>query len=112
MTFITFIDYYKLRYNINSESMSIYIVNSVMVFSMQIILLILVYYYLIDTNSSGPFMVMMHHDVIVTRLIVSFLMHMISEPEVRQAIRMLKYVINHSPAKGKIQDLYKLCCGK
>ena len=55
---------------------------------------------------------MMHHDVIVTRLIVSFLMHMISEPEVRQAIRMLKYVINHSPAKGKIQDLYKLCCGK
>ena len=100
MTFITFIDYYKLRYNINSESMSIYIVNSVMVFSMQIILLICV------------FMVMMHHDVIVTRLIVSFLMHMISEPEVRQAIRMLKYVINHSPAKGKIQDLYKLCCGK
>ena len=82
--------------------MSIYIVNTVMVFSMQLILLICVYYYLIDTNSSGPFMVMMHHDVIVTRLIVSFLMHMISEPEVRQAIHMLKYVINHSPAKGTI----------
>jgi hypothetical protein len=46
---------------------------------------------------------MMHHDVVSTRLIVSFLMHMISEPELRQALLMLKYVINHQPAKGKIQ---------
>jgi len=112
MTFLTFIDYYKIRYNINSESMSIFIVNSVMVFLMQIILLICVYYYLVDANSGRPWMVMMHHDVIVSRLILSILMHMTSEPEVRQAIRMLKYVINHSPAREKIQNLYKLCCGK
>jgi hypothetical protein len=46
---------------------------------------------------------MMHHDVVAVRLIVSFLMHMISEPELRQAIKMLKYVINHSQKKGKIQ---------
>jgi hypothetical protein len=42
---------------------------------------------------------MLHYDVTVTRLICAFLMHMISEPEVKQAIGLIKYVLNHSPAE-------------
>jgi hypothetical protein len=46
MTFVTFIEYYKEKYAITAESKSIYIVNVVMVFGMQIILLLLMWYWL------------------------------------------------------------------
>jgi len=101
--------------------MSIYIVNVVTVFVLQMILVIFTYYFMVKTHENnsinpskpgGYYLVLMHHDVILTRMIVSFLMHMKSEPEIRQALKMLKYVINHQPAKGKIQKLYRKSCGK
>jgi hypothetical protein len=54
---------------------------------------------------------MMHFDVILNRLICAFLMHMLSEPEVRQAIKMWKFVLNHGKATGSIIKLYKDTCG-
>jgi hypothetical protein len=116
ITFLTFIEHYRERFSITNESMSIYTVNLVTVFVFQMILMVMVYYYMVKTHlgnsinadlpGHGYFLVMMHHDVVTTRLIVSFLMHMNSEPELRQALLMLKYVINHQPARGKIQKLY------
>jgi len=64
--------------------------------------MVLVYYNLTLNQKSGGFLMMMHLDVTVTRLICSFLMHMKSEPEIKQAIGLIKYVLNHSPAKYSI----------
>lgn len=51
---------------------------------MQVLLMVLVYYSLtLDQKSSEGFLRMLHYDVTVTRLICAFLMHMISEPEVK-----------------------------
>jgi hypothetical protein len=38
-------------------------------------------------------------------------MHMLSEPEVRQAIRMWKFVLNHGKARGSAVKLYQQTCG-
>ena len=54
---------------------------------------------------------MMHVDITMTRILLAFLMHMQAEPEIRQAVRMWKYVLNHGKARGSIIDLYKQCCG-
>ena len=113
VTFLTFIQHYRESFTITDESMSIYIVNVVTVFVLQMILVIFTYYFMVNKNEKeGYYLVLMHHDVILTRMIVSFLMHMKSEPEIRQALKMLKYVINHQPAKGKIQKLYRQSLGK
>lgn len=112
LCYVTFIEYYRERYTITNEAKSIYIVNVVLVFSMQFILILIVYYYLTEeTESDNGWLAMMHFDVVVTRLICAFLQHMLSEPEVRQAIGMMKYVLNHSPARITIQELYKTACG-
>lgn len=55
---------------------------------------------------------MMHFDILLTRILLSFLMHLQSEPEVRQSLRMWKYVLNHQKARGSIIQLYKSTCGK
>lgn len=64
-------------------------------------LLVGVYFELagMEMGDSG-YTAMMHFDVMVARLICGYLMHMISEPEVRQAISMLKYVVNHIKSRG------------
>jgi len=54
---------------------------------------------------------MMHFDVMLARLLCAFLMHMLSEPEVRQAIRMWKFVLNHGKARGSAVKLYQQTCG-
>jgi hypothetical protein len=45
-------------------------------------------------------MTMMHVDVLLTRFICGWLMHMASEPEVRQAMAMFKYVLQHTRQRG------------
>jgi hypothetical protein len=50
-------------------------------------------------------MTMMHVDVIVVRLVCAYLMHMQSEPEIRQALAMIKYALNHARHKGSVIDL-------
>jgi hypothetical protein len=54
------------------------------------------------------YMAMMHVDVMITRLICAYLMHLLIEPEVRQALTMVKYVLNHNKVRGSLVDL----CGK
>ena len=82
----TFIRYYREKHAITSEAKSIYLINVLFIFTMQAILLIGVYYQLTRENAveSGSIsMSMMHTDVVFTRLVCAFLMHMQSEPEVR-----------------------------
>jgi hypothetical protein len=55
---------------------------------------------------------MTHFDVTLSKILLSFLMHMQSEPEIRQALRMWRYVLNHGKARGSIIKLYKDTCGK
>lgn len=40
-----------------------------------------------------------------TRLVCAFLMHMASEPEIRQSLAMFKYVLNHSKDRTSIIQL-------
>ena len=70
---------------------------------MQLVLLIEVFYYIGQTeNNSGGFTARMHQDVMVTRLVCAFLMHMASEPEIRQSLAMFKYVLNHTKDRTSI----------
>ncbi len=55
---------------------------------------------------------MVHFDLILTRIFLAFLLHMQSEPEIRQALRMWKYALNHKKARGSIIEMYKKTCGK
>jgi hypothetical protein len=50
-------------------------------------------------------MTMMHVDVLLTRFVCGWLMHMASEPEVRQAMAMFKYVLQHTRERGFILDI-------
>lgn len=47
-------------------------------------------------------MSMMHVDVLLTRFICGWLMHLASEPEIRQSMAMFKYVLQHTRARGSI----------
>lgn len=53
------------------------------------------------SETATGYMAMMHVDVMIPRLICAFLMHLLMEPEVRQALAMLKYVINHKKIRPK-----------
>lgn len=103
MTLCSFMKYYRDTYTITHEQKSIFFVNVLFVFGIQMFLLALSYYDLIITPD---FLTMMHFDVFLTRLLCAFLMHMLSEPEVRQAIRMWKFVLNHGKARGSAVKLY------
>jgi len=48
---------------------------------------------------------MMHVDVLLTRFVCGWLMHMASEPEVRQSMAMFKYVLQHTRERGYIIDI-------
>jgi hypothetical protein len=57
------------------------------------------------SETATGYMAMMHVDVMIPRLICAFLMHLLMEPEVRQALAMLKYVINHKKIRGSLVKL-------
>ena len=85
-------------------------INVAFVFTMQLILLLGVYYQLTteDSGEGGSItFTMMHFDVVLTRLVCAVLMHLQSEPEVRQAMAMFKYVLNHSKVKTSAAELHK-----
>ena len=76
--------HYRDKHSITSEQKSMFFVNVCFIYGIQIFLLILAYYDMIyQMKSNGNFLAMMHIDVILTRILLSFLMHMQSEPEVR-----------------------------
>ena len=83
------------------------------IFTFQVMLIVLIYLQLTQENSaeSGSIsMTMMHADVLITRLICAILMHLQSEPEVRQAMGMFKYVLNHAKVKIAVYDFYDEVC--
>ena len=47
----------------------------------------------------------MHIEVMVVRIVCAFLMHLESEPEVRQALAMFKYGLNQTKTKQTVIDL-------
>ena len=50
-------------------------------------------------------MAMMHVNVVIPRLVCACLMHLLMEPEVRQSLSMMKYVINHKKIRGSLRIL-------
>lgn len=70
------------------------------------------YYDLTLMSNTSGYLFMMNFDVTLTRVLCAFLMHMLSEPEVRQAMRLFKYVLNHTKGRGKMLRLYKKTCGQ
>lgn len=71
------------------------------------VLLILAYYdmTLLAKQDKG-FLAQVHFDIQICRLLLSILAHLQTEPEVRQAINMWKYALNHGKARGSIIKLY------
>ena len=113
LSFCSFMKHYRDKHSITSEQKSMFFVNVCFIYGIQIFLLILAYYNMISLQIVyGNFLTLMHFDITLTRILLSFLMHMQSEPEVRQALRMWKYVLNHQKARGSIIELYKSTCGK
>ena len=60
-------------------------VNVIMIYMLQCILLFCVFYFVKrqQLENNQGYMSMMHVDVLLTRFVCSWLMHMASEPEVR-----------------------------
>jgi len=84
MTFCAFMKHYRDKLSITHEQKSMFFVNVVFVFGIQILLIALQYYDLTLTAvAPGGYLAMMHFDVLLTRVLCAFLMHMLSEPEVR-----------------------------
>ena len=52
---------------------------------------------------------MVHFDILICRFILAQVVHLRQEPEIRQALQMWKYVLNHSKAKGSLIQLLKKC---
>ena len=51
-------------------------------------------------------------DVCLVRLTYCFVMHMVAETEVRQALKMCKFAINHTKVSSTMTDLYNRTCGE
>ena len=49
----------------------------------------------------------MHVDVMITRFVCAWLMHLECHKEVKQALAMFKYVLNHSKQRGSLSHLCK-----
>ena len=49
-------------------------------------------------------------DVCLVRLTSCYVLHMVNEPEVRQALKICKYALNHTTAKSSMVDLYQRVC--
>ena len=54
---------------------------------------------------------MVSFDVALARFCNAFLMHMLIEPEIRQAIRLWKFATNHVKVKSSMSYLYMRTCG-
>lgn len=54
---------------------------------------------------------MTNFDIAVARTCNAILMHMLVESEVRQALKLWKYALNHVEVKSSMRDLYHRTCG-
>jgi hypothetical protein len=54
---------------------------------------------------------MLNFDIVLTRFANAIMMHMLSEPEIRQAIVLWKYACNHVNATSSMTSLYMKLCG-
>jgi hypothetical protein len=113
LSFCAFIKHFRDKHSITPAQKSMFFVNVSFIFGIQLALLTLAYYdMMVSLKTNGNFLVMMHFDISLTRVLLAFLMHMQAEPEIRQALRMWKYVLNHGKARGSIIELYKKTCGR
>jgi len=103
LAFCSFIKHYRDKHSITPEQKSMFFVNVCFVYGIQIFFLTFAYYFMIEElRGKGYHLIMVHFDLILTRIFLAFLLHMQSEPEIRQALRMWKYALNHKKARGSI----------
>ena len=106
LAFCSNITYYMQRYNITLEEQINYLINVLIIFVMQLVLVFSVFYFIVhEEGQSEGFMAQMHIEVLVVRIVCAFLMHLESEPEVRQALAMFKYGLNQTKTKPTVIDL-------
>lgn len=69
--------HFRDKHAISQEQKSMFFVNVCFIYGIQIFLLILAYYdMMVYMKSYGNFLAMMHFDITLTRIMLSFLMHM------------------------------------
>lgn len=103
LSFCAFMKHFRDKHSITSEQKSMFFANVCFIYLIQILLLVLAYYdMMVQIKTKGSFLTMTHFDVTLCKILLSFLMHMQSEPEIRQALRMWRYVLNHGKARGSI----------
>ena len=106
LSYCTYIQYYRERYSISEEQKSLYFSNVLVIFTMQLLLIFSVFYFINkEEYQDEGFMARMTMDVMVVRLLCALLMHLESEPEVRQGLAMFKYALNHQKVNGSIIKL-------
>jgi hypothetical protein len=113
MVFCAQIKHYRKKYLITEEQRALYLFNGLLVFSFQFLIFIIYLYDLSNKyrlNSDG-FFFMVSFDVALARFCNAFLMHMLIEPEIRQAIRLWKFATNHVKVKSSMSELYMRTCG-
>jgi hypothetical protein len=64
-----------------------------------------IYFIVNEEGGASGFMASMHIDVMITRLVCAFLMHLASEPEIRQSLAMFKFALNQIRNTNSIFDL-------
>ena len=111
--FVAMMRHYRHKCGITHEQRANFFINVLLIFGIQMTLLFLAYYDMtLQATDDEGFLTSWHIDIVLCRVILGFLAHLQTEPEVRQAIRMFKYALNHGKAKGSVIDLYKKTCGK
>lgn len=66
-------------------------------------LLCLAYYDMtLKASKSAGYLAMVHFDIQLCRMVLAVVAHLQSEPEIRQSLKMWKYVLNHGKASGSI----------
>ena len=65
----------------------------------------------VKQKSDSQYFLMLYFDIVLTRFANAIMMQMLSEPEIRQAISLWKYVCNHIHVNSSMTDLYMRLCG-
>lgn len=113
LVFCSYIKYYRKKYLITNEQRSIFFNNAILVFFIQSIMFSL---YLFGTSDRHRFrdygfFLQVNFDICLTRFTNCLMMHMLSEPEIRQALMLWKYALNHAKVRSSMVDLYTRTCG-
>ena len=92
MVYCGFIEKYSIKYDLREDEKSQYFMTAVFVFALQMILIILL---ASDLMFGKIQMVKADFSGVLIRFTCAIVLHIQVESEINQAIRMMKYYINH-----------------